>query len=217
MRRSSLTLASVPACFVGGDGLDLALAEEAARALISSAARMWPFSEGSPSTAAAPVRKVMCPVLYGVSRNVAFGRFGGGLDQLRSGYKTSPCETGPTDRHAERAEEISAIDLSRFVHGVPPGALASVRLRIPRCIPGRNPITELHGARPFRQLRDGATGLASAIGTPGQTAWFLSAHSRLNDELYQRICQFSPHTLPTDCAFARLYCGRGKNCARMIP
>jgi len=47
--------------FVGGDGLDLALAEQPPSALISSAAKMWPFKEGSPSTAAGPVRKVMWP------------------------------------------------------------------------------------------------------------------------------------------------------------
>src|SRR5262249_55725873 len=42
-------------------------------ALISSAASVWPFNEGSPSTAAALVRKVMCPVLNGVSGILPLG------------------------------------------------------------------------------------------------------------------------------------------------
>ena len=59
MRRSSLTLASVPAFSSAVMVSILRLPRMPPAALISSAARMWPLSEGSPSTAAGPVRKVM--------------------------------------------------------------------------------------------------------------------------------------------------------------
>ncbi len=59
MRRISLTLASVPAFSSAVMVSILRLPRMPPAALISSAARMWPLSEGSPSTAAGPVRKVM--------------------------------------------------------------------------------------------------------------------------------------------------------------
>ena len=66
MRRSSLTLASVPAFSSALRVSILRLPRMPPCALISSAARMWPLSEGSPSTAPGPVRKVMWPSLSGV-------------------------------------------------------------------------------------------------------------------------------------------------------
>ncbi len=73
IRRSSLTLASVPAASSAVMVSILRLPRRPPFALISSAARIWPLSEGSPSTAAGPVRNVMCPVLYGVSGILPLG------------------------------------------------------------------------------------------------------------------------------------------------
>src|SRR5262249_1756750 len=42
-------------------------------ALISSAASCWPLNIGSPSTAAGPVKNVMCPILNGFSGVLPFG------------------------------------------------------------------------------------------------------------------------------------------------
>src|SRR5947209_3415541 len=67
IRRSSLTLASVPAASSAVMVSILRLPRSPPRALISSAARVWPLIDGSPSTAAALVRKVMWPTLKGVS------------------------------------------------------------------------------------------------------------------------------------------------------
>src|SRR5271157_4788898 len=58
--------------------------------------------------------------LKGGVRNLAFGRFGGSFDQLRSSHQAGPCEAGPADRHAKRAEKISAIDCGWLVHGLSP-------------------------------------------------------------------------------------------------
>src|SRR5215510_10711009 len=67
IRRSSLTFASVPAASSAVMVSILRLPSNPPFALISSAASIWPFNDGSPSTAAALVRNVMCPVLNGVS------------------------------------------------------------------------------------------------------------------------------------------------------
>src|SRR6266567_554738 len=67
IRRSSLTLASVPAASSAVMVSILRLPKNPPWALISSAAIVWPFSDGSPNTAAALVRKVMWPTLNGVS------------------------------------------------------------------------------------------------------------------------------------------------------
>ena len=73
MRRSSFTLASVPAFSSAVMVSILRLPRIPPCALISSAASMWPLSEGSPSTAAGPVRKVMWPNLSGVAGIFPFG------------------------------------------------------------------------------------------------------------------------------------------------
>src|SRR5712691_5749436 len=67
IRRSSLTLASVPAASSAVIVSILRLPRRPPWALISSAAIVWPLSDGSPSTAAALVTKVMWPTLNGVS------------------------------------------------------------------------------------------------------------------------------------------------------
>src|SRR6266700_2087952 len=67
IRRSSLTLASVPAASSAVMVSILRLPNKPPWALISSAAMVWPLNDGSPSTAAALVRNVMWPVLKGVS------------------------------------------------------------------------------------------------------------------------------------------------------
>src|ERR1700687_1593896 len=67
IRRSSLTLASVPAASSAVMVSILRLPSSPPLALISSAARVWPLIDGSPSTAAALVRNVMWPTLNGVS------------------------------------------------------------------------------------------------------------------------------------------------------
>ena len=62
-RRSSLTLASVPAFSSALSSSILRLPSRPPAALISSAASCWPLNIGSPSTAAGPVKKVMWPIL----------------------------------------------------------------------------------------------------------------------------------------------------------
>ena len=73
IRRISLTLASVPAFSSALNVSIFRLPSRPPWALISSAARMCPLYEGSPSTAAAPVKKVMWPILYGVSGMLPLG------------------------------------------------------------------------------------------------------------------------------------------------
>src|SRR5246127_94896 len=67
IRRSSLTLASVPAASSAVIVSSFRLPWTPPWALISSAAIVWPLSDGSPRTAAALVKKVMWPTLNGVS------------------------------------------------------------------------------------------------------------------------------------------------------
>src|SRR4029450_11219746 len=64
-------------------------------ALISSAARMWPFNDGSPSTAAGPVRKVMCPVLYGVSGILPLGGSAAALTSCGPATRPAPARPVP--------------------------------------------------------------------------------------------------------------------------
>src|SRR5215470_9969902 len=73
IRRSSLTLASVPAASSAVIVSILRLPSSPPLALISSTAIVWPLSDGSPSTAPAPVKSVMWPTLYGVSGMRPFG------------------------------------------------------------------------------------------------------------------------------------------------
>ncbi len=72
-RRISFTLASVPAFSSALKVSILRLPSRPPWALISSAARVWPLNEGSPSTAAGPVKNVMWAILYGVSGTVPLG------------------------------------------------------------------------------------------------------------------------------------------------
>src|SRR6516162_2170560 len=67
IRRTSFTQASVPAASSAVMVSILRLPSSPPCALISSAAMVWPLIDGSPSTAPAPVRNVMWPVLKGVS------------------------------------------------------------------------------------------------------------------------------------------------------
>ena len=62
-RRSSLTLASVPAFSSALRISIFRLPSRPPAALISSAASSWPLYMGSPSTAAGPVKNVMWPIL----------------------------------------------------------------------------------------------------------------------------------------------------------
>ena len=67
MRRSSLTLASVPAASSAMMVSIFLFPRSPPSALISSAAIRWPFLPGSPKRLAGPVRNVMWPVLNGLS------------------------------------------------------------------------------------------------------------------------------------------------------
>jgi hypothetical protein len=89
---------------VRGDRLDLALAEEPPWALISSAAIMWPLSDGSPSTAVALVRKVMRPTLNGVSGSALRG-FLGRLEDPGAANHTGAGDPRPADGHAQCVEK----------------------------------------------------------------------------------------------------------------
>src|SRR5262245_64858001 len=68
-RRSSFTLASVPAFSSALSSSIFRLPSSPPVALISSAANCWPLNIGSPSTAAGPVKKVIWPILNGLSRS----------------------------------------------------------------------------------------------------------------------------------------------------
>src|SRR6266852_321090 len=72
-RRISFTLASVPAFSSALSVSIFRLPSRPPWALISSAASVCPLKEGSPSTAAAPVKKVMWAILYGVSGMLPLG------------------------------------------------------------------------------------------------------------------------------------------------
>src|SRR5262245_3422959 len=93
MRRSSLTLASVPAASSAVMVSILRLPRKPPCALISSAASVCPFSDGSPSTAAGPVRNVMCPVLSGLSGILPLG--GSAAALTRGGATTRPAPARP--------------------------------------------------------------------------------------------------------------------------
>src|SRR5438309_5302949 len=93
-RRSSLTLASVPAASSALRISIFRLPRRPPAALISSAARSWPLYMGSPSTAAGPVKNVMWPILYGVSGILPLGF-------------SCACAT-PTDGMTDPAEAVSA-------------------------------------------------------------------------------------------------------------
>jgi hypothetical protein len=72
-RRSSFTFASVPAFSSALRSSIFRLPRSPPVALISSAASCWPLNIGSPSTAAGPVKKVIWPILYGLSGMFPFG------------------------------------------------------------------------------------------------------------------------------------------------
>src|SRR5215467_10884709 len=72
-RRSSFTLASVPAFSSALSSSIFRLPSSPPVALISSAASCWPLNIGSPSTAAGPVKKVIWPILNGLSGMFPFG------------------------------------------------------------------------------------------------------------------------------------------------
>ena len=84
---------------------------------------MWPFSEGSPSTAAGPGQEGHVAGLVGGVGNLAFRRRGLGLNQLRSGHQAGAREAGAADRNAKRTEEISSIYGARLVHQILPGII----------------------------------------------------------------------------------------------
>src|SRR5215510_1176625 len=86
-RRSSLTFASVPAASSALTVSILRLPRKPPCALISSAARMCPLYEGSPSTAAGPVKNVMCPNFRGLSEILPFA---GSWASAGSGVATPP-------------------------------------------------------------------------------------------------------------------------------
>ena len=109
IRRISLTLASVPACSSAVIVSILRLPRMPPCALISSAARMCPFSEGSPSTAAGPVRNVMWPNLIGVEGMLPFGAAVCAAAGMISGVDA--VAAARADRHAEIVEKASASDL----------------------------------------------------------------------------------------------------------
>ena len=107
---------------VGGDGLDLALAEEPALGIdlfgredVALVRRLAEHGGGAGE-------ECHVPGLVGRIRNLALGRLGRRLEHRRSGHQPGARKPGPADRHAERAEEIATIDLCRLVHGHSPFA-----------------------------------------------------------------------------------------------
>ena len=107
IRRSSLTLASVPAASSAVIVSILRLPRRPPWALISSAAIVWPLSDGSPSTAAALVRKVMWPTLNGVSGIWPFGGFLGRLEDPGAADQTGAGDSRPADGHAQCVEKAT--------------------------------------------------------------------------------------------------------------
>src|SRR5262249_12676400 len=107
---------------VGGDGLDLALAEQSALGVdllrrhdVALVRRLAEHSRR-----AGEERHVTGTI--GGIRNLAFGRLGRGLPQLRAGNEAGTGKAGPADGDAERAEKLTSIDCGWFVHGLLPEA-----------------------------------------------------------------------------------------------
>src|ERR1700687_539631 len=119
-RRISFTLPSVPAASSALKVSIWRLRRRPPRALISSAARICPLYEGSPSTAAAPVKKVMWPILYGVSGMLPLGW--ASARPTRDGLPTSgtPAEAAaptvtPRELRKSRRDTSGAIRRPSFV------------------------------------------------------------------------------------------------------
>jgi len=107
MRRSSLTLASVPAA---SSAVMVSIFRRHDVALVRRLAEH--------SRRAGEERHVTGT--KGGIWNLAFGRLGSGFHQLRSGNEAGTGKAGPADGDAERAEKFTSIDSGRFVHGLPP-------------------------------------------------------------------------------------------------
>ena len=117
MRRSSLTLASVPAASSAKMVSILRLPRKPPSALISSAASRCPLRPGSPSRLAGPVRNVMWPVLNGVSGTLPLtlrAAFAG------RGPATKPAPTRPVPAAVRPSapKNSSAIDCVWIVHAL---------------------------------------------------------------------------------------------------
>src|SRR5262249_33457928 len=113
MRRSSLTLASVPAASSAVMVSGLRLPSNPPSALISSPAGMGPLGRGSPGSAAGLGWSVHVTGAFG-----ACGGRGGWFTWLRSGNEAGPGKAGPADGDAKRAEKLASIDCGWFVHGL---------------------------------------------------------------------------------------------------
>src|SRR5258706_10329273 len=133
IRRTSLTLASVPAASSAVIVSIFRLPRKPPSALISSAASVSPLSEAAPSTAAGPERNVMWPYFTGLS---GIWPFGGSLASPRARPMTrspaaaadaAPTVTPRRLRNSRRLTswltEISSFDGDRhFVDAVAPVA-----------------------------------------------------------------------------------------------
>src|SRR5437667_221447 len=113
IRRNSLTLASVPAASSAVMVSIWRLPRSPPWALISSAAIVWPFSDGSPSTAAALVRKVIWPTLKGLSGILPLA--GSPAALTIRGPPTIPAAANPAPPTAAPGQRRAALDLAREI------------------------------------------------------------------------------------------------------
>src|SRR5262249_21360938 len=105
---------------VGGDGLDLALAQEAALGVdLLGLQRVTLERRLAEHRGRAGEASHVTRLVRGIW-NLALGRLGGRLDQMWCGDQAGARETGPADRHSERAEKFSTIDCAWIVHGFSP-------------------------------------------------------------------------------------------------
>src|SRR5262249_36601797 len=132
IRRSSLTLASVPAASSAVITSILRLPRRPPLALISSTAMVRPLREGSPSTAAALVRKVMWPTLYDVSGILPFAGSSAALS-IRD-PPTAPAPPTPPTITPSLLKKLRRSDFAVWSMTVPPSLSCGLSLQIgPRC------------------------------------------------------------------------------------
>ena len=105
---------------VGGDGLDLALAREAALGVDLLGRQDVALERRLAEHRGRAGQEGHVPGLVGRIRNLALGRLGGGLHQLRSGDQAGTGKAGPADRDARARRENFGDRLCGFVHGLSP-------------------------------------------------------------------------------------------------
>src|SRR5262249_24782968 len=101
---------------VGGNSLDLALAEQSALGIDLFRRQHVSLVRGLAEHGRRAGEERHVAGAEGRVWNLAFGRIRGSFDPLRSGHQSGTGETGPADGDAEGAEKLAAIDCAWFIH-----------------------------------------------------------------------------------------------------